>query len=364
VNTVNGRTAAHDDRGGRSFDVNIFNDDDIFNHDGAPAARIAVGHGPISDLAASADGDRLVVTNYGCGSVSVIDTRTRRVTETLPGLDEPFTVALGARDAGRAYVSTVSSAYDAIAVVDLAANTVIARHPLALSATDLAVSPDGSRVYVSRNGDRGADLAVLDTATGRTEAVDLAAEPGTTTECVRVAADGARVYVAVNGPDGGRLVTLRGDGAPRVVDSVGIGLAVRDVALSPDGDTAYVASCTPVLGAVIDVVDTRTHKITATRKIDAITGLLTRMSLSADGRRAYLVSDDGVATLSTDTFDVLGAVEVADQASCVVESPDAKCLYIADYAGGVNVAPTVSAVAPILEVGGRHEKRALEPALA
>jgi YVTN family beta-propeller protein len=351
VNRMNGPMAAHDDRGGRVFDGNA-----------AAAARIVVGHGPISDLALSADGERLLVANHGHASVSVIDTHTRRVTETVPGLDEPFGVAYAGRDAGRAYVSTASPAYDAIAVVDPAANTVIARHPLALSVTDLAVSPDGTRVYATRNGARGADLAVLDTATGRIEAVDLAAEPGTTAECVRVSPDGARVYVAVNGPDGGRLVALRGHGEPRILESVGIGLAVRDVAVSPDGATAYVASCTAVLGAVIDVIDTRSHKITATRKIDAIKGLLTRMALSADGRRAYLVSDDGVAMLSTRTFDVLDTVEVAQQASCVAESPDATRLYIADYAGGVSVAPIVATVEPIRV--GRHERRELEPALA
>ena len=93
---------------------------------------------------------------------------------------------------------------------------------------------------------------------------------------------------------------------------------------------------------MVDVVDTRTNKITGTRKIAEIGGLLTRLTLSGDGDRAYLVSDDRVTMLCTLTQDVIGTVNVATQPSCVVESPDGKYLYIADYSGTVTVAPIAS----------------------
>ena len=93
--------------------------------------------------------------------------------------------------------------------------------------------------------------------------------PGTTITCVRVSADGARLYVGTNGPAGGRLIVIGAQqpvrSAPEIIE---IGLPIRDVALSPDGAAdarAYVASCCPEFGAVVDVVDTRTNKITSTR---------------------------------------------------------------------------------------------------
>jgi hypothetical protein len=49
--------------------------------------------------------------------------------------------------------------------------------------------------------------------------------------------------------------------------------------------------------------------------------------------------------LCTLTHDVIGTVGVTDQPSCVVESPDAQYLYIADYAGAVTLAPVASIVA-------------------
>ena len=308
--------------------------------DDAPIApvsvEIAVGNGPISDIAITADGSRLMVTNFGRNSVSVIDTDRCRVVNTVEGIDEPFAIAIGGSATNRAYVSTVSPAYDAIAVDRHVPQTVVATHPLALSVSDLAVCPLGQRVYASRNGAKFADVAVLDTATGRVDAIDLgSSEPGTTTECVRIAPDGSRAYVGVNGPAGGRLVMI---GAParsdetattprpswrqrrpiraaeqadlRVVGTVAIGLPIRGVALSPDGALAYVASCDPDLGAVVDVIDTRTDKITSTRKLGDI-GIVTGLTLSADGDRAYLVSDDRVTVLCTLTHDVIATLVVA-----------------------------------------------------
>jgi DNA-binding beta-propeller fold protein YncE len=292
--------------------------------------------------------------------------------QTVPGLPEPFALAMGGQDNTRAYVSTVSPAYDSVGVIDVPTNTVVATYPLALSVSDLAVSPDGNYLYASRNGAASADVVVLDTRTGRVEAIALPNRPGTTTECVRASSDGDRLYVATNGPAGGRLVMIdtrarSDDGGtgwrPRkrptpwhgagVIGTVEIGLPIRDVALSPNGAIAYVASCAPELGAVVDVVDTRTAKITCTREIAEIGGVLTGLTLSGDGDRAYLVSDDRVTVLCTLTHDVIGTSGVANQPSCVVESADAKYLYIADYSGTVTVAPVASIVALGIETSER-----------
>jgi DNA-binding beta-propeller fold protein YncE len=259
----------------------------------------------------------------------------------------------------------------------MSTNTVIATQPLALSVSDLAVGPDGKHVYASRNGARVADVAVLDTTTDRVEVIDIAdagKAPGTTTECVRVNNDGSRGYVGINGPAGGQLVVIglhaqsdqaraagrarwrqkRSARSPgeqtnlRVIDTVAIGLHVRDVALSPNGAIAYVASCSPDVGAVVDVIDTQTNKITSTHKLGEI-GILTGLTLSANGDRAYLVSDDRVRVLCTLTRDVIGTLAVRTQPSCVVESPDGRQLYIADYSGAITVTPVASTTPSAIE---------------
>lgn len=344
MNDVNGRQAAHEDRAGRVFEL-----------DTSSVVRVPVHNGPISDIDISPDGRRLVVANYGRDMVSMIDAHTLRVASTVEGLSEPFAVAMSSADANYAYVSTAAAAYDSIEVIDVVTSWRIASHRLAHSVTDLTVSPDGKYLYASRNAVRGADVTILDTTTGELEVIDLAAVAGATTECVRISADGRRLYIGVNGPSGGSLAVIetrtrsdarRVGGRSRIVGLVELGLPIRDVALADDGGTAYVASCDPVAGAVLDVVDTRANKIIGTHKIAEVTGPLTRMTLSRDGERAYVVGDDRITVLSTQPPDVVGEVKVSRRPSCVVESPDGTHLYVADYAGVVTAARIVSVSRP------------------
>ncbi|ORB83753.1 hypothetical protein B1987_07980 [Mycobacterium kansasii] len=381
MSDVKGRNTGRDDRDGGQ--VQLFESDTKphlkpdLTLDATPelpaAVEIRINNGPIAGMDMSLDGSRLLVTNYGDNSVSLIDTDTCRVVETIAGITEPFAIATGRTAADRAYVSIVSPSYDSIGVIDTSTNTLAATHPLTLSISDLTVDPGGSHVYASRNGARGADVAVLDVVTGQVEAVDIASAPGVTAQCVRSSADGSRLYVALNGPSGGQLVVVatraerdadRGatgrsrwrrknpkstnggqQGKPqlRVVGAVDIGSSVRDIAVSPDGTTVYVASCSADFGAVVDVVDVRARKVTATRKIEQIGGLVTRLTLGGDGDRAYLVSEDRVTVLNTLTQDIVGTVR-ADQPSCVIESRDGSHLYIADYLGTVTLVPVAATI--------------------
>ncbi|OBK25102.1 hypothetical protein A5634_02135 [Mycobacterium asiaticum] len=370
---------------GRDVEVLEFSEH-VAEPDAPVDIQIPVNNGPISGIALSRDGRRLLVTNYGSDSVSIIDTSSFRVVDAVDGVDEPFSIALGGDD--RAYVSTVSASYDAIQVIDLTTNTVVGTHPLALSVSDLTVSADGKRVYATRSGIRGADVAILDTETERVEVVEIANTSGVTTECVRVSPDGSRLYVGVNAPSGGQLVVIdtgvatdeaetvararwrrkttrsknakqAGKSGPTVIATIEIGLALRDVAISPNGGLVYAASSGPEF-SVIDVVDTRTNKIAGTRKIAEVSGLLTRLTLSGDGERAYLVSDDSVTMLCTLTQDVIDSVNVATQPSCVVESPNGKYLYIADYSGTVTVAPIAAGDESGVEQTALESKRSVD----
>lgn len=344
-------------------------EDEVLEHNPvraeAEVVEIRVGSGPISGIAVSPDGRRLLVTHYGHDRVSVIDTSRRRVVQTIDGLDEPYAIVVDNEDTGRAYVSTASPAYDSVAAIDMSTDTIEATYPLAMSISDLAVSPDGRYVYAARTDARAADVAVVDTQTDKVEAIDVADVRGTSTQCVRVSPDGSHLYVGTNPPAGGRLVviatgvdegpartrwrrhrkTTKNNG-PRVIATVEIGLPIRDVALGPDGTTAYVASCGPDAGGVLDLIDTRTNKITNIRKITEI-GLLTGLTISGDGDRAYLVGDEGVTVLCTLTQDVIGTIQVQAQPSCLVESPDGNYLYIADYDGTITVAPVGSTMTNI-----------------
>ena len=304
------------------------------------AAEIAVQRGAVSGIAVSPDGTRLMVTHYGDDSVSLIDTGHGEVAHTIVDIDEPFAIAVS-DTGGRAYVSTASPAYDSILTFDMDDNRVVAAHPVAHSVTDLTVSPDGRHVYASRTAANGADIAILDTETGKEGSIGIAATAGTAAQCVRVSPDGRRLYVAANGPFAAELVVID-TRSKHVVNTIEIGSPIRDIALSRDGAAAYVGSCSPDFGAVLDVVDTRSGTVANTYKISEIAGWLTQLALSRDGQRAHLVGDHSVTVWSTSTHDVIGSIVVGAQPSCVTESPDGHRLYIADYAGAITVLTTAS----------------------
>ena len=306
------------------------------------AAEINAGRGAVSGMGISPDGDVLMTTQYGDDSVSVIDTATAAVALTVVDVEESFAVALSAN---RAYVSNVSAEHDSVLAFDTTSNEIVAEYPLAFNVTDLAVSPNGRHLYVGRTDVEGADVAILDTKTGKEDAIRIAATTGTTTGCVRVSPEGRRLYVAANGSSTAHIVMVDAV-QKRVLNAVEIASPIRDIALSPDGATAYVGSAGPDFGTVLDIIDTRTSTITSTHKIGEEAGLVAQLTVSRDGARAYLVGDQGVTVLSTATQDVIGKIAVDGAPSCAIESPDGKRLYIADYAGTVTVLEIAVAAVP------------------
>jgi DNA-binding beta-propeller fold protein YncE len=313
--------------------------------------EIAVQRGAVSGLAVSPDGALLAVTHRGDDSFSLIDTANGAVAEAVIDIDEPFAVAMSDTSSRRVYVSSATAAYDSVLAFDTDANRVVATYPLAFSVTDLAVSPDGRYVYAGRTGANGADVSVLDIATGHDDAISVTTIPGTTAGCVRLSPDGRRLYVAVNGASTAEFVVIDAR-QNRVLSAVEIGSPIRDIALSPNGSTAYIGSCSADFGTVLDVLDIgdvrdiRKPAVTGTHKIGDVAGLLAQLTLSRDGQRAYLVGDQSVTVLSTATQDIIGTIEIDGQPSCAIESPDGRRLYIADYAGTVTVLGIAAACTP------------------
>lgn len=290
---------------------------------------VDVERGPIADLAVSTDGTTIVATHYGDGTVSIIDAHAMTVEADVEIPVEPLLVVAGER---RAYVTISGHNYDSVAVIDTDNRRVIANHPVAGVATDVAVSPDGTRIFVGQAGEDTVGIAVINTF-GRTHTVDVAHGVGRTVDAVRVSPNGRLVYVGISDTDSGKLLVvdaLQG----RVFREVPIASPIRDIALSRDGALVYVASFDPHWGGSVDVIDTAINEITA--KV-GIGGAPMQMALSSDGNRLYIADYEHVAVLCTETNSVVDTLTVTAEPSCVAVSPDSSRLYIADHAGAITV---------------------------
>ncbi len=298
---------------------------------------VAVQRGPIGGIAVGADAST-VVTNYGDDSVSLIHPGTLAVDGTIAVPGEPFAVAVSD---DRAYVSTSSSSYDAVSVIDTNTKTVITTYSLAFSVTALAVSPDGKRVYAGRTGHDYVDVAVIDTTAERVGTIDIATGAGIGVDAVEVDPTGKRLYVATTDACGSSLFVVDAETA-RVERTVRIGSPIRDIAFA-DG-TGYVLTSDRARGGVVNVIDLSTGQITDTVDLG---GAPTQMTMSPDKTRAYIVDYDRVAVLCTLTLEVVNTITVDARPSCVAVDSDGGRLHIADYAGGVTVFSAASAM-PLL----------------
>jgi len=137
-------------------------------------------------MAIRPDGTRLYTANAD-GTVSVIDTMTNMVVNTITG-GTTFKAIGITPDGSRAYVTDTS--LEEVFVIDLAANAVIGS-PISVgpSPTNLAITPDGKQVYVTSQGSNSA--SVISTTTNIASPINL----GEHSSFVTVSLDGNQVYL-------------------------------------------------------------------------------------------------------------------------------------------------------------------------
>ncbi|WP_148588551.1 IPT/TIG domain-containing protein [Streptomyces sp. WAC01526] len=176
------------------------------------------------------DGARVYVANRGSNTVSVIDTATNTVIDTIATGAGPTDVAISP-DGTRAYVASFSGSVSAI---DTATDTVVATILAGDVPVLLAVSSDGARVYVTNAG--SSTVSVIDTATNTTiDNIGVSAQP----RFPALSPDGAHLYVPNSGPD---TVSVIDTATRTVVENISAGDGPTGIAVFPDGTRAYVGN--------------------------------------------------------------------------------------------------------------------------
>ncbi len=288
--------------------------------------RVAVGHGPIGDIAAGGAG--VVVTNPTAESVSVLDAAGRMSGMSLVLAGEPVSVVV---TDDRAYVTTASVTQDTLSVVDLDAGTVAATFPLAFGVSALAASPDGKRVYAGRTANGHVDITVIDTAAERAGTIDIGNGPAAGLDALCVDPTGKRLYAAVTDDNGSQVVAVDTETC-RVHRVIPVGSPIRDIAVA--GGTVYVLTSDRAVGGAVHVIELSTSRVTNTIELG---GAPTQLVMSPDHARAYIVDYDRVAVLCTLSLEVVASLSVDARPSCVAFDDDGSHLYVADYSGVVSV---------------------------
>jgi PQQ-dependent catabolism-associated beta-propeller protein len=282
----------------------------------------------ISACAAKPRGPLAYVTNERDGTVTIIDTSGDRVVETWRIGGRLRGVRLSA-DGRTVYVAASTPSgknYDArenhVAAIDTGSGEVVETYEVGTDPEQLAVLPDGSRLYAS-NEDAGT-ASVVDLKTGRTLATLVA---GIEPEGVRASPDGRWVYVTSETSNTVSVIDTKSDS---VASTFIVDARPRDAAFSPDGTRAYV---TTEIGRTLVVVDASAHKVLRTVPIqNSETGVKPMgVVVSPDGRRVYVATGRGnsVDVFDTNTFDLVTRVHTGQRPWGLAVTPDGRKVYAA-----------------------------------
>jgi len=155
------------------------------------------------DGAFTADGSKVWITNYGAGSISIVDVATRTVDTTFTGLSNPQDIELSPDGT----VFWVADFGGGVFAFDASSHAVLDSITVGGQPTTIRITPDGSRGYVANFT---TDIIELDTS----DPTDLAAIDTITTPVVTqhvdLSPDGTTLYANLYDSPGD------GDGVSRI----------------------------------------------------------------------------------------------------------------------------------------------------
>ncbi len=254
------------------------------------------------------------ITNSDDHTVSVIDTATDTVIDTVMVGDDPIGAAVHP-DGSTAYIATSNG----VSVIDTSSHTVVTTIGVGGGAFGTAVHPDGSKVYVTHLVD---EVSVIDTATNTV--VDTVAV-GSVPFGVAVHPDGSKVFAANTGEN---TISVIDTATNALTDTVTVGNAPWDIAVHPDGSTVYVSNNA---SSTVSVIDAATNSVVDTISFapEATQGV----AVNADGTRLYVVTHfitGNVSIIDTATHTVLDTVVVGSQPRGIAIHPDDSAVYVAN----------------------------------
>lgn len=264
----------------------------------------------------SADGSTAYVGGTST-TVQVIDTATFTVIDTVD-VGAPVNGLVLAENDTRLYATHADAG--TISVVDTTTNAVLATIDVEGTPLNLAVSPDGSTIYVPYGG----GVRVID-ASDRTIVDDI---PITTSSAffrnIAVSPDGETLYVT--GGDGITVIDTETAAVTRTI--VPDGYLPSDIVVSPDGETLYIT--TGFFGSVRGI-DVESGNVVGVRYYSGL-----ELGLSPDGSTVYATdfTGDGVYAISTTDYEIIESITVGNRPQGVVFSPDGALAYVTSAGTG------------------------------
>ena len=262
---------------------------------------------------------RFVTSLIANGSVAIFDEAAPNARTTIPVDGTPTVVAVD--DAGAfAYVANMQGYVE---IISLSTKTVVKRLPVP-GAHSLTMSPRGDRVYVASYYD---NVYAVSTSTREiVDSVDVAGGPWGI--AFKTNATDSLMYVSAR--DGGTIteVNMRN---MAVLHTYGILGRPHGVAISPDGQTLYVADNTQ---GQVKAVSTSSGAVIASVALPGSFGI----AISPDGTTLYVTTDNAqIAVITASTLTIAKRYDTLRNARQIIVSPDGATAWAASEGGWIDV---------------------------
>lgn len=285
------------------------------------------------------------VTNESAGTISVIDTSTNSVVDTIAECIEcsnpgPTGVAI---TPDRRFVYVANEAAGTVAIIDATTdsivNTITMPHvcvgescvsPLTVG---VAINPNPNKpfAYVTNTGSASGTgfVTVINTQTQMivTPSITVGSHPFG----VAVTPDGAFAYVTNGTPGTENSMSVIDTSTNKVTKTISVGSNPTSVAIQPGGSIAYVTNAGD---GTVSVISIGTNTVTNT-----ITGIPSAyfVAFTPDGSRAYVTNQapsGTVTVINTSTGSVVTTVSVGSLPTQVAVSSDGTTAYVVNASSG------------------------------
>jgi YVTN family beta-propeller protein len=253
------------------------------------------------------------------------------------------------------FVYVANHGDDNVSIIDTATSLVVDTVPVGHRPLGVAVDPEGAHVYVSNQDGSNGTVSIITTATKMVAGVAVGNDP----TGVALKLPGTRLYVA-NRID--RTVSVIDTATNQVLTTVDVEHNPLGVAVNPAGTPAYVVN----KGSnSLTVIDTNTNKVLTTVPTGPSGGIPTHVAVSPAGDLLYVTNNAGatVSVINATTLDVTGTVSVDNFPEGVAFSPDGARAYVtssgADTLSVIDVA--LQAVIKTIPVGAQPEDVSVHP---